>query len=632
MPGRMLISLVSTAFAIASGPLATARQFDTWEQYLGGTDSSQYSSLDQINQSNVARLEVAWTFPTGSGSHRFNPIIVDGVMYVREGSNSIVALGAATGERIWAHANEGAVGNRGIHYWASGDGSDRRLLYLNAGFLKAIDATNGESIPAFGNGGRVDLRTGLNRNLDGVRPLQTNNPGRIFEDLMIVSLPASGAGYLSTPGDIQAYDVRTGQLRWVFHMVPEPGETGADTWPREVLGEAGGVHNWSEFTIDAERGIAYIPTGTPRFDFYGGNRHGENLFGNSLVALDARTGERIWHFQLLHHDLWDYDLATAPKLLRVEHEGRMVDVVAQATKWGYIYVFDRVTGEPLWPIEEQPVPQTDVPGEESWPTQPVPTAPPPFGRLSLSIADINTHLPEAEQTAIRERFGRLRAEGLFTPPSVEGALRNVGGSSWGGAAVDPTRGTMYVVSQELATVSTLIPPQIGRGSPGGLAEQMRAPNSNPGFIAYSSPLEFLFAENGLSVIEPPWSQLTAYDMNRGTILWQVPNGGVAGYAVEGMPATGAHTPRSGPLVTAGGLIFQATASDRKFRAYNQDNGSLLWEIGLDSGAEGIPATYEVDGRQYLVLCVGAGSGTFAPRVVEQPEPAPGQYVVWALPD
>jgi quinoprotein glucose dehydrogenase len=255
----------------------------------------------------------------------------------------------------------------------------------------------------------------------------------VFEDLVIVSLPAGGGGYASAPADIHAYNAVSGELEWIFHTVPRPGEFGADTWPEQGLGNYGGVHNWSEFTVDAELGIAYIPTGTARYDFYGGNRHGENLFGNSLLALNARTGERLWHFQTIHHDLWDLDIPQAPKLLTVNHDGREIKAVAQATKQGFLFVFDRVTGEPLWPIEERPVPKSDAPGEASWPTQPFPTVPPPFARQSFTEADINPFLPPADQTQIREILGSFRNEGLYTPPSLQGTIMmpgHNGGANW----------------------------------------------------------------------------------------------------------------------------------------------------------------------------------------------------------
>jgi quinoprotein glucose dehydrogenase len=381
---KLVHELKFPTFLFASGLLATAadRSLATWSEYLGGADSSQYSSLKQIKKSNVKQLEVAWTYPTGAGTYTFDPLIVDGIMYVLAQNNSVVALDAATGKEMWVHPNMGAVGQRGMNYWESNDRSDRRLLYINGGFLTAINARTGQTVNSFGDNGRTDLRAGLDR--DPGRALQTSNPGRIFEDIIITPLPAGSAGYDSTPADIHAYSTITGKLLWTFHVVPQPGEFGYDTWPPDAWKTSGGVHNWNEMTVDEKRGIAYFPLGTARYDFYGGNRKGNNLFGNSLLALDARTGKRLWHFQIVHHDLWDYDLTGAPKLLTVKHDGKNVDIVAQPTKFGFLYVFDRVTGQPLWPIEERRVPQSDVPGEWSSPTQPFPTKPPPFARQSFT--------------------------------------------------------------------------------------------------------------------------------------------------------------------------------------------------------------------------------------------------------
>ena len=374
MRNENLVS-VATSYAAALGallcvasvayPQAQPRPYTTWRTYSGGAHSAQYSALDQINRSNVGDLEVVWAFDAGETNRVFNPIVVDGVMYVLARDDELVALDAETGDELWARPHAGPIGARGINYWQSADGSDRRLLYIHEGFLTAIDARTRAPVATFGNSGRVDLRTALAAegwDITGVRPLRTSNPGRVFENLMIVSLPAQGAGYRSTPGDVHAYDVVTGRLRWVFHSIPHEGELGYDTWPKGAQRAAGGVHNWSELTVDEANGIAFIPFGSPRYDFYGGDREGSNLFGNSLVALDARTGERLWHQQLVHHDLWDYDLPQAPKLLTIRQDGQSIDVVAQATKHGFLFVFDRRTGEPIWPIEERPVPQSNVPG------------------------------------------------------------------------------------------------------------------------------------------------------------------------------------------------------------------------------------------------------------------------------
>ena len=610
-----------------------AFDFETWDQYLGGSDSSQYSSLDQINRDNVAELTLAWSYSTGErGSYQFNPLVVGETMYVLAHDRSLIALNAATGEELWRHANEGQVGARGMNYWESEDRSDRRLFYINNGMLTSVDARSGETVTSFGNAGEVDLRIGLEGDITQIRQLQTSNPGRIFEDLIIISLPAGSAGYGSSPADIHAYDVRTGELEWIFHTVPRPGEFGADTWPDEGVGNYGGVHNWSELTVDAELGIAYIPTGTARYDFYGGNRHGENLFGNSIVALDARTGERLWHFQTIHHDLWDLDIPQAPKLLTVNHEGREIKAVAQATKQGFVFVFDRVTGEPLWPVEERPVPASDAPGEEAWPTQPFPTAPPPFARQSFTEADINPYLPEADKQKLREILRTHRNEGLYTPPSLQGTIMmpgHNGGANWGSSAVDPINGLFFVISKELPTTANLRAPDDDQAGAifGGAGP---APNGGRDFVPYRVPIDFMLQSNGLSAIAPPWSQITAYDLNAGQIIWQLPNGSVHDLEEIGIENTGSHAPRGGPVATAGGLLFVATASDRRFRARDVDSGEVLWEYALPAGSEGVPAVYAVDGRQYVALPVG-GNGLFS-QGLSLPEPEAGRYMVFALRD
>jgi glucose dehydrogenase len=619
--------------------------FEGWDQYLGGADSSQYSSLSQIDKRNVGQLEVAWTYPT-TENYSFNPLVVGNTMYVLAKGRSIVALDAATGRELWAHANEGAVGTRGMNYWRSPDGSEERLLYVNAGHLTAIDAKTGETIRSFGTDGRVDLRIGLDGDITTIRALQTSNPGRIFEDTIIMSLPAGGGGYASAPADIHAYDVRTGAQRWIFHTVPRPGELGADTWPESGLGNFGGVHNWSESTVDSELGIVYIPTGTARYDFYGGNRHGENLFGNSLLALDARSGKRLWHFQTIHHDLWDYDLPTAPKLLTVVHDGVTIPAIAQPSKQGFVYVFNRITGAPLWPIEERPVPQSDTPGEMSWPTQPFPTAPPPFARQRFTEADINPHISAEDQAKVREFLRSARNEGLYTPPSLQGTVMmpgHNGGTNWGGSAVDPKNGRLYVVSKELPTTANLRAPQVpapgagpgpgGGPPPGGPAGNrpppLPPPNAGPDFIPYTAPADFMIQQStGLSAIGPPWSQITAYDLNKGTILWQKPDGDVGSLAANGIVGTGSHAPRGGVVATGGGLLFIGTSSDRKFRAYDADTGQALWSYDLPAATEGVPAVYSVGGKQYVAIAVG-GNGLFS-QGLDQSEPGPGQYMVFAL--
>jgi glucose dehydrogenase len=654
-------ALLGTLLLVAA--LAPAhRSFDSWKSYGGGVDSSQYSSLKQINKANVKQLQVAWTFPVG-GNTTTNPLVVDGVMYVpRAGQNAaIVALDAATGKEMWS--NPGGTSSRGMNYWESPDRSDRRLVVINGGFIKEISTQTGETVSRFGDNGRVDPTLESDRVVARIG----GNPGRIYKDTIIVSLPASGANYDSTPGDVRAYDVRTGKLKWTFHSVPEPGEFGADTWPAETLkAAAGGVHNWNEMTVDEENGIVFVPFGTARYDFYGGNRKGNDLFANSLVALDANTGQRLWHYQLVHHDLWDYDIPTAPKLLTVRHSGRNVDAVAQPTKHGFLFVFNRKTGEPLWPIEERAVPQSDVPGEYSSPTQPFPTLPPPFARQSFTEKDINPLLTPEQKTAAIQRLRDSRNEGLFTPPSMKGSIElpgHNGGANWGSSAVDPTKGTMYIVSKELPTLLRITEPGAarGRGGAGGAgrgggrgagrgsgAAAPEAPAAPPaptprayrpdGFVEYTAPYDFLTTGtttegvSGLSIMGPPWSQLTAYDLNTGKILWQVPHGNVTALGDSGK-GIGSIAPRGGVVVTAGGLIIAGSTSDRKLRAYDQDTGKVLWEYDLPGPQEGVPAVYSAAGREYIAVSIG-GAGVFQPRATASnpiPPAGPGQYMVFALP-
>ena len=428
-------SLVVLAIASPFGQSAPAgRPYTTWRDYGGSSDSMQYSALTHIDRTNVDRLEQAWFFavPDKKGTFGFNPIVVDGVMYILGPANAIVAVDAATGRQIWSHVvTDGTPGNRGINYWESVDRSDRRLIFGAGGTLREIDARTGAAITTFGTNGRVDMRVGPVRPLGG--PSAT--PGRVFENLFITG-SQTGEGYGSTPGDLRAFDVVTGKLVWTFHTIPYPGEFGYDTWPESAWKWAGGVNTWGEISVDDKRGIAYFPLGSPTHDMFGGDRKGANLFGNCLLALDARTGKRLWHFQTVHHDLWDYDLTTAPKLMTVRHNGAAVDIVAQATKFGLLYVFERVTGRPLWPIEERPVPKSDVPGEESFPTQPFPTAPPPYARLKFGVEDLNPFVDEAETRSLRGVLMNARNEGVFTPQtltrdqiSIPGEL---GGSNWAG--------------------------------------------------------------------------------------------------------------------------------------------------------------------------------------------------------
>ncbi|MBW3628594.1 MAG: PQQ-binding-like beta-propeller repeat protein [Gemmatimonadetes bacterium] len=459
----------SCAPAPPAAMLPIEEKFNRWATYEGDATGSSFSALDQINRSNVSQLQVAWTYPIGDNSgYGFNPIVIDSIMYVLGRGSSIAAIHAGSGRELWlSELGEvtGGVTNRGIMYWESADRSERRILTSKGQYLHAIDAVTGDPVRSFGTNGRVNLREGLGRDARLVVSGQSPSPGRVFENLVILG-SAPGESYASAPGHIRAYDVRSGRLVWRFNTIPHPGEYGYETWPSDAYLRVGGVNAWGGLSVDEARGIVYVPLGSPSYDFYGADRLGSNLFGNSLVALNARTGQRIWHFQTVHHDLWDMDLAATPTLMTVRHEGRMRDVVAVATKLGFLFVLDRVSGESLWPIDERPVPASDVPGEVAWPTQPHPRSPEPFSIQSFTPDDVNPYLPPAEQDSVRRRLAEILnlGETLFQPPSLRPTMQmpgNNGGANWGSTGGDPRDGSFFVVSKNVPTVLQLTPIRAG---------------------------------------------------------------------------------------------------------------------------------------------------------------------------
>lgn len=449
-------------------PFSLSAQNRSWSTYGGGLDNTHYSALTQVNRKNVAKLKVAWTYDTGDafpGSEmECNPIVVNGTLYATTPKLRAVAVDAATGALKWSFdPNEGhrvinKMRNRGVTFWADpSGGASKRIFFVWRQYLYALDAESGKPIPGFGEEGRLDLRRDLGRE-PAEQFITDTSPPVVYKDLLIVgslvseSLPAS-------PGDVRAYDARTGKLRWSFHTIPHPGEFGYETWPPDAWQYIGGVNNWSGMSLDAARGIVFVPTGSASFDFYGSNRVGDDLFANCLIALNADTGQRIWHYQTVHHDLWDRDLPTPPALVTVERDGHPVDAAAQLTKSGFVYLFERETGKPLFPIETRKYPASDAPGEVAADSQPLPAKPAPFARQMLTADVLTDRTPEAH-AAVLERFQKLRSDGQFIPPSTEGTIVFPGfdgGGEWGGPAYDPKTGILYVNSNEMAWVLRLVP-------------------------------------------------------------------------------------------------------------------------------------------------------------------------------
>jgi quinoprotein glucose dehydrogenase len=674
---------------------ATARQ--DWPANGGGPGNAHYSPLAQINRANVTQLEVAWSFDTQEpGGLQTSPIIVGGTLYGITPTQRVFALNAATGALLWKFDSgiTGTQPDRGLAFWS--DGTDRRILVGVMHFVYALDAATGKPVPTFGKDGRIDLRENLSRD-DPAPFVSLTSPAVVYKDLFIVggrnaeTLPAP-------PGDIRAFDARTGKLRWTFHTVPQPGEFGYETWPKDAWKYTGAANNWAGMAVDAERGIVYVPTGSAAFDFYGANRVGDDLFANCLIAVDAETGKRLWHFQGVHHDIWDRDFPSAPVLLTVQRgvqgDAKKIDAVAQTSKQGFVYLFDRTTGAPLFPIHSRRYPASTVPGEVAAAEQPLAAKPAPYARQLLTAEMLTNRSPEVQQWAV-EQFKKVRSEGQFVPFS-EGFDTIIfpgfdGGAEWGGPAVDPDTGILYVNSNEMAWVAALAkntgenspkaiylsqcaichgeklqgsPPAFpslvdvgGRLSPGQIATTIKNgkgrmngfPNLSAdqlqGLVdfltgaeskeaASSLPLppgmDYRFTgyrrfldPDGYPAIAPPWGTLNAIDLNTGEYAWKINLGEYPELAAKGMTNTGSEN-YGGPIVTAGGLLFiGATNYDKKFRAFDRSTGKLLWETKLPFAGNATPATYLVNGRQYVVIAAGGGKD---PR-----SPSGGVYVAFALP-
>ncbi len=612
---RRFLQSLAAAVALPAAP-AASKPWE-WTHYGADQGASRYSPLAQIDRDNVGALQVAWTHHTEDARDRpqttieCTPICVDGVLYITTARLRLQALEAATGRLLWTFdpyegqsegRNRGV--NRGVAFRRDGE---RTVIYFPADhYLYALNGADGALVKEFGGGGSIDLAENFDHDMSKLS-FTLSSPPVVYGDLVITGGGGGEGPYPAAPGHVRAWDARTGERRWIFHTIPHPGEYGYETWPRDAWRTAGGANNWAGMSLDQERGWLFVSTGSPAFDFYGGDRPGQNLFGNCVIALNAETGERLWHFQTVHHDVWDYDLPAQPILCHAWHDGRKVDAVAQLTKTGLCFVFDRLTGQPLFGVEERPVPQSDVPGEQTWPTQPFPVKPPPLSKQGFSEEDITDISPQSA-AYVKELFDQLRSGPTFTPPSLQGTIVKpgfLGGALWGGGSFDPESGYLYVNTSENANIMTLVE--------GGPDEPYRY--GHKGYVRF-------FDHENHAPTKPPWGHLTCIDLSTGDFVWREVLGEFPELAAQGLRKTGSRQ-MGGSIATGGGLVFIAATMDEKFRAFDSKTGRELWSEQLNAGGYATPCTYEANGKQFVVIAAGGGG--------KQRTKAGDEFVAYALP-
>jgi quinoprotein glucose dehydrogenase len=691
----------------------TSGPYSGWGAYAGSKDGSRYSTIESITPENVGGLKKAWAYssndkdPDNRTQNQCNPVMVDGVLYGSTPKLKLFALNAATGKQNWIFdpASIDTVGqsspmrfykvNRGVVYYQDADGASKRVFYNVGSKVYCIDVETGKPVANFGDGGFIDMTENTGRKVSSF--IASTTPGVIFKNTLIMGVRVAESED-AAPAPIRAYDVLTGKLTWSFNTIPHPGEKGYETWEdKDAWKHLGGANNWAGMSVDEKRGIVYIPTGSVGGDFYGANRKGQNLFANSLIALDAATGKYIWHYQFVHHDLWDRDLPANPNLVTINHNGKTIDAVAQITKYGYIFMFNRATGEPIFPINETPVPQDALPGEKPWPTQPIPTLPEPFARQKFAPEDVTNISPETHKYML-EKYLKVKNRVMFSPPSKDGGWIFPGfdgGGEWGGAAVDQQTKIMYINCSEMPWAQVMIDvPKTntndhtlagaghafinqrcischgvdlkGNGSsipallnlekkyneaavrnildngrnmmpsfkaiPDGekkaiLAFLLKTPEKEatgragrggaqtalakePAGSLPSAPYTMagynrFLDKDGYPGITPPWGTLNAVDLSTGKLLWKVPLGEYPELTKKGIPVTGTEN-YGGPLVTKGGLVFIAATKDEMIRAFDKKTGKVLWQAPLPAAGYATPATYQIDGKQYIVIACGGG--------------------------